>query len=385
MIGFIAAQQAWAGDVTGARKMVEAELANEPESLYARRLIAQVLEQQGEFAEAARAYDAIPDLKEKARGCRPAAMARLKEGDIAGALLIADEARRLSIAYLAQKPPHRGQASSMPIDIGPDSFRDGILWEIVLEQARRGDALGARKTAEEIQTHYGHALVVAKAAAIVARAGDKASARVLIGSAVGEAVLAGNRGYELMEIATAETLAGETEAARKTYLRALGTVGPAINQSLVPDSQARTGDLEGAMQTIKAIADPEARQRGLRYVARTLAKSGDARKAVEIAGEILAAKERCLSLQEISEAQALAGDRVGSLATIRLATEIDGPLEFETLRTLARSLSGLAGVQEALAWVNDRSTPATRSWGLLGIAEGLVPGVNAPDFQAFNP
>jgi tetratricopeptide (TPR) repeat protein len=391
VITFIAAQQAWAGDVPGARRLVDVELVGEPESLYALRLIAQVLEQKGDFAEAARAYEAIPSLKEKARGCRPAALARIKVGDIPGALKAAEDSRRLAKEYLAQPPPHRGQASrirgqasGMPFDIGPDTFRDGILEEITLEQARRGDTLAARKTAEEISQLYFHATTVAKAAAILARAGDRPSAKVLIEEAFELTERAGYRGFELMEIATAETLAGETEAARKTFRRALGTVGPAVNQSLIPDAQARAGDLEGAMQTIEAIADRAARQRALRSIARTLAKAGNSQKAVEVAGGILSANERALSLQEVSEAQAEGGDRAGALTTIRLATAIDVALERETLRSLARTLSGLSDAREALAWVNDRSTPATRSWGLLGVAEGLLPRVVDPNLQPAN-
>jgi tetratricopeptide (TPR) repeat protein len=386
VITFIAAQQAWAGDVPGARRLAEAELGGEPESVYALRLIAQALEQKGDFAGAAREYRAVPSLKEQARGCRPAALAQLKQGDISGALKAAEDSRRLAIDYLAHKPPHRGQASSMPFDIEPDTFRDGILSEIALEQARRGDALGARKTAEEITRHYSRTLTAAKAAAILARAGDVPSAKVLIKWAFGLAEIAGYRGFELMEIATAETLAGETEAARKTFLRALGTVGPSVmNQSIIPDAQARVGDIEGAMQTVEAIGDRGARQRALRYIARTLARVGDARKAVEISGGLLSASERALSLQEVSEAQADAGDRIGAVATIRAATAIDFAPEGETLRTLARTLSGLSDTREALVWVNARSHPATRSWGLLGVAEGLLPRDVYPSMQLANP
>jgi tetratricopeptide (TPR) repeat protein len=386
VVALIAAQRAWAGGVTEARRMAEAELAGEPESEFALRLIAHVLEQKGDFAEAARTYEAIPSLKEKARGCRPAARARLKEGDLPGALRAAEESRRLAIDYLAQRPPHRGRASSMPDEIGPDMFRDQILGEIALEQARKGDALGARKTAEEITRHYSRALIVAEAAAILARAGDRPSAKALIKWAFGLAELAGYRGFELMEIATAETLAGETGAARKTFLRALETVGPAVmNQSIVPAAQARAGDLEGAIQTVGAIADRAARQRALRSIARTLAKAGDAPKAVEIAGGIASAKEKILALQEVGEAQADAGDRVGALATIRLAAKIEGAPERESLRAMARSLSQLGDAREALAWVNDRGTPPIRSWGLLGVAEGLLPRVVDPSLQLENP
>jgi tetratricopeptide (TPR) repeat protein len=386
VVAIIAAQQAWAGDVPGARRMIEAELVGQPESGFALRMVAQVLEQKGEYAEAARTYEAIPSLKEKARGCRPTALARLKEGDIPGALRGAEESRRLAIDYLAQKPPHGGQASSMPLDIAPDLFRNSILGEIVLEQARTGDASGALKSAESITDRYGQAMTIAKAAAIRARAGDKKMAKALIKRASHLAELAGYRGFELMEIATAEALAGETEAARKSFLRALGTVGPAVmNQSNVPAAQAGAGDLEGAMQTLEAIADQGARQRALRYIARTLAKAGDHRRAVEIAGGILSANDRGLALHEVSEVQADAGDRSGALTTVRRAATIDGILAGETLRAIARSLTELGDAREALVWVNDRSTPATRSWGLLGIAEGLLPRVVGPNLQLANP
>ena len=376
--GFIAAEQAWDGDLPAARHMVETELTGQPESVFAIRLIGQVLEQKGEFGEAARMYAANPSLKEKARSCRPAALAKAQGREYPGGF----EGRGIHAASPSptwrKKPPATTQGSGTPPDIGPESFRDGILAETALEQAKRGDASGARKTTEAISYEYLRALTAAKAAAITARRGDRASARALIKWSFDLAELAGYRGYELMEIASAETLAGETEAARKTFLRAIATVGLApMNQSIVVDAQAKAGDLEGALQTIEAINDSGAKERALRYIVKTLAKAGDSRRAAEIAG-LLSASERVLALHDASEAQAEGGDRAGALATLRLAKAIDSPLEGETLRAVARSLCQLSDAPEALVWVNGRSTPATRAWGLLGVAEGLLPRALTP-------
>ena len=330
LILLIPAQQAWAGDLAGARRMVEAELG-EPESGFALLHIAQALEDQGNFAESARLFEAIPSLRLKAQACRATAKARLKDGDIPGALRAAEDSRRLTIEYLAQPPPERGR-DTWYSEIKPDTVRDGILGTIAEEQARRGDVSGARKTTEAITGGYRRVLTAAETASILARAGDKTSAKIFIKWAFEQAELDGHQGFELMEIAAAETLAGETEAARKTFLRALGTVGPAVlNQSNVPAAQARAGDLDGAMQTIGAIIDRGAKDRALRYIARTAAKAGNGRKAVEIAGGILSAKERVLALREVSEAQESAGDRVGALTTIRLAAAIIDPPDADTL------------------------------------------------------
>src|SRR5690242_433721 len=102
--------------------------------------------------------------------------------------------------YLAQKSLHRGQASSKGLDITADGFRDSILGEIVLEQVRRGDTSGARRTAESIAQTYARALTVAKAAGIRARAGDRASADAWIKWAIELAEEAGHKGFELTEI-----------------------------------------------------------------------------------------------------------------------------------------------------------------------------------------
>ncbi len=383
----IAALRAWAGDIPGAKRMIEAELADSPESGFAFRMRAMGLEEKGDYAGASQLYEAIPSPWEKARGRRPAASARLAEGDIAGALRAAQESRHLARIYLGQRPPHRGQAaSSMPPEIEPDWFSDSILAKVVLEQARRGDAPGAKRTAEMITQTYSRALTAANAAAILARAGDRASAKEGIKRAFELAELAGYRGFELMEIATAEARSGEIQAARKTFIRALGTVGPAVmNQSLIPAAQAEAGDLEGALQTLGAIGDPGARQRALRYIARNLAKTGDVRRAAEIASGLPSANERILSLREVSEAQAAAGDRVGAQATVRGAARIDGALDKEDLRSLARALAHLGDAREATAWVDERSTPVTRAWGLLGVAEGLLPRAEGPNLQLENP
>ena len=59
----VAAEQAWDGTSPAARHMVETELTGQPESVFAIRLIGQVLEQKGEFGAAARMYAANPSLK----------------------------------------------------------------------------------------------------------------------------------------------------------------------------------------------------------------------------------------------------------------------------------------------------------------------------------
>jgi tetratricopeptide (TPR) repeat protein len=271
-------------------------------------------------------------------------------------------------------------------EIERDTFRDSILGSIALEQARRGDALGARKTAEAITGNYPRALTMAKAAAILARAGDKGAAKVLIRWTHNLVSVVGHRGFELTEVATAETLAGETEAARETFLRALATVGPsAMNQSIVPAAQAQAGDLEGAMRTLDAIGDLGARQTALRYIARSLAKAGDVQKAVEIAETIQSADDRAVSLSDVSEAQAEAGDRAGALRTTHRAMAIDGLTGGETLRAVARVSAENGDARGALKWVSVRSTPATKPWGLLGVAEGLLPRSVGPSFQAPSP
>ena len=104
-----------------------------------------------------------------------------------------------------------------------------------------------------------------------------------------------------------------------------------MNQSIVPDAQARAGDLEGALLTTKAIADSSAKEAALRYIAEHW-QIRVTPKAIEIAG-ILSANERVLSLHDVSEAQADTGDRVGALATLRVATAIDVALVGEMLRT----------------------------------------------------
>jgi hypothetical protein len=64
--------------------------------------------------------------------------------------------------------------------------------------------------------------------------------RGLVTAAGDQASPNGDRGFELMEIATAETLVGETELLREKFLQALGSLGRAtLNQSLVPKAPRR--------------------------------------------------------------------------------------------------------------------------------------------------
>ncbi len=384
VITLVAATQAWVGDVAGAKHIVEVDFkdASTLEINGVNKMIALAQEQTGDFAGAAATFQAIPNLKEKARGCRPAALACLKAGDLDGALDQAEESRRLAVEYMRGQP-----GTKTPQILTPNWFRDGILGKISRELASKGDFVGARRAAARIASDDSRVGAFAKLAALAARAGEKKMANALLEDALAQAKPENYSGFELVDIASAETVLGQVEKGRKRFLEALSKAGPfESNEALVPRDQALAGDYEGALNTANATSSLSARQLAIQYISGVMAKVGEFRNAVELAESLRSTNDRVIALCAVSSAQAEKGDRHGANSTVLRAMSVGGRLTGETLRTVASLAAELGGPSRALAWVNTRSSSADKARALLGVAEGLLPKVlPGPNPQGENP
>jgi tetratricopeptide (TPR) repeat protein len=227
----------------------------------------------------------------------PIVVAQAKAGDRDGALATADEARRIALGLDSYGATIRGER----------------LRRVAEAQAEIGDPTGALATAEAIKDNpY-------------------------------------EQGLALAAVGRAQAKAGDRDAARATFRRALemvGVIGPRENLlNDMPDSnkdnlvaevafaQARAGLADDAIGTAELRGD---RGQNLARVADALAHEGQVPEALRVAGMIDADGPRAAAMGEIAAAQADSGDLEGVLAW---ATKIEpGPVRAAALNALARRL-----------------------------------------------
>jgi tetratricopeptide (TPR) repeat protein len=377
-IALIADQQARAVDVGAAIRTIDTELGKGPNRNYALLLLGQLQEAEGNFLGASRIYELVATPSAKARALRASAKAWIRAGEFDAASRAAAETSRV----LRSIPPPAVHHSGVQ-GVDPDMTRNGLLQEMAEQIAKSGDWKRAAETAETISSSYLRPIAMAKIAAIRAQAGERDMANVMLKRAAAAAAEGPSQGYQLTEIAAAQTAAGEIDTARKTFLRAVRKVWAhnASSQAYVVDVQSRAGDHEGAIQTIRAISEEAIRDRALQSVARHLAEASDARQALEVGGMIISARIRLSALLEISQAQAKAGDRTGALSTLRKVEATEGAGEPDIVRTISRDRAEFGSVSDALAWANSRESPISKAWALLGVAEGMLPPLSLPELQ----
>ncbi len=373
----IAIQESLKGDGDGAILTIYDEDRAGPELIQSLRMLAYAQETAEDFRGASRTYATIPKAVEQARGHRPLVLDLLKRGDVNGAFRAADEARQQLRDIAANGPaPRRYQRR-----LNPDSFHDGLLSRIAKEQMRAGDTAGSIATAERITLLYQKSLTIARLAQLKAASGDRATAKTLIARAFVLAAESGYKGDELTAIASAEAQAGEIDASRKTFLRAAETVGVVGNRVFVIDAQARSGDIEGALQSIESIPNEGVKDDSFHLVAKNAARAGQFVQAVAIAKKIRKAEILALALLDISESRAKAGDRLGAIEDIRRIESLSHNLSSDVIRSVNRVRASLGDIDGAMKWSTSGAIPETvRARALLGVAEGLLPDVKMLGF-----
>ena len=375
---WLAIQQAEAGDLAGGLATIGEILGNEPDAQRARRWLAQTLENEGKHAEASRIYESTGDLLDQARALNAIAKERLRAGDLAGARRAADQTSPI-IKRIPLPPGHHTGLMTPE----PEMYRRHILMEIAEKQAEAKDWNSADTTIDYILVPHWRVRTIARIAALQVRAGQRERARAMFAKAFAEATEGPGQGYLFLEIAQAQTAAGDRETARKTFLRALRKVRDHVpsNQAYAVSLQAETGDIEGALQTIKAIPEITIKDDALRSIVRALARASQTSRALEIAGNIVAPQAKNSALLEIGEIQVKAGDRAGAIATLRKIGPIAGAQPFDLIPRIARSRAAAGDVSGALDWANAQTSPELKSQALIGVAEGMLPDFPCPVSQ----
>ncbi len=212
---WLAILEARAGDVDCGLKTIDAILEPGPDSQMARRWLAWELESVGNLPVAIRIFESTGDPLDRARAFNAAARDRLRTGDFAGARRAADETSRVIRDI---QLPKRRSASSM---MSENMYRENLFMEIAEKKAATRDWNGADTLIDFILTPHWRVRTIARIAAMRARAGQPDKAKAMFARAFSEAREGRGQGYMFLEIAEAQTAAGDRDAARKTFLRAI--------------------------------------------------------------------------------------------------------------------------------------------------------------------
>ena len=368
----IAVAHAEAGDGEGAETAFDEAMAvaAQVEGWYygkAFRSIARAQARTGDLRGALATASRIEDKYDQAEVLAAIAEARAKDGDAEGA---------------AQAI---GQALEAAAWIDDEEDRAKALADIAVAQAEAGDAEGAAQS-------IGRALeVAAREQWFLNRSGaflSIARSQAWMGDMPGAMATAGRIEHELylsfalQSIVRAQTKSGDAEGAAQSIQQALEITArldaddPDWRSSEFADIaglQAKAGDLSGAMATAARIEDEDDRVSALANIAGTQAKSGDAKSAaqsLEQASEVAAGIEsedaRGRAHSRIANSQAEAGDFGAALATAK-RIESEG-IRAECLAGIAEAQAEAGDFQGALATVQRIADGSYRAQALISIA-----------------
>jgi tetratricopeptide (TPR) repeat protein len=280
----------------------------------------------------------------------------------------------------------------------------------------RGDQSGAREAVARARSIYARLDAAQqkslwKMAASQAEVGDVAGAL----ETASKHLEGGGRGFALLSISIAQSKAGKPAEAAQTFKQGLAlaksqqfvgwyTLGAAVNE------QVEGGEFDRALEIAQFSGRPSL---VLQHVAVGLARSGNVRRALEIANSITGvAGDRAEALNEIAAIQAQAKaplarqtfqwafeaaiadeDEVVSLKKVGLAQVRAGYVDaaadtFREVRQrvirlksedvkladIARAQAGGGDPTGALAWARSQSSRRVRAQGLVGVLEGLTDG-----------
>lgn len=294
------------------------------------------------------------------------------------------------------------------------------LGAIALAQAKQGDFVAARVTADKVSGDL-HASVLSgiakREAPALARAGNVAEARKVAGRStdalLGVAVEQARRGDLAGALATVHKIEEEEEkrtastrakalgalaavqVARKSaegsapVLKAVGAIaakaedGPWVLGFFV-EAWAAGGDPAGALEAASAIADEEARMYALSHIVRAQVKAGDVVGAQRTAAGMKSGDYAVGALLEVAIHQVETGDRKAGSATLARAVSLlpsvqeTGPGAGEKLYaylgaivSLRAKLGDLEGVRTML----DRIKKDTSERGLVYLVGEELPAI----------
>ena len=344
----IAEAQAKGGDRAGAAEtfrlalQAAATIQDAPNKFYAFGEIAQAQAKSGDRAGAAETFrlalqaaTTIQDEVTKSGILYSIAVAQARAGDGKGALQTAGTIPNKGLQALALPiiPQSQAQAGDMKgaletLAAMPTEYKPGILLGIAYAQAKAGDVQGALQTADAIQSGRSKSEARGVIAQMQATAGD------VHGALRTAAAIEDPRPDPITQ-----TLDKKIDAYQGMRTASAFQKDPRIVRSIA-HSQATAGDVQGALQTAKAIQMEPDKSSVLGAIAESQAKAGDVQGALQTAAAIQKEPYKSYALRAIAHAQVTAGDIQGARQT---AAGIQEPIKSDVLRDIAKPSAPVKG------------------------------------------
>jgi tetratricopeptide (TPR) repeat protein len=357
----IAVMQARAGDQPGARVILQEALRGASALKFNRDdaslLIALAQVETGDITGA---FQTVATIQEGAYSVAPPPLKEIGLESIAAELAKAgDISRAIRTANSIKAPSRRPQ----------------ILEAVAIRLARDGAISRALEITASLPSDFSKADSLSAIAAAQAKSGDKAAAEVTFREALKIAKQPGAKFSSLGRIAIAQ-------AEAEMISNAIELASSLPNSSWKPEvirtiaaSQAMTGDVSGALETVARIGDWET-ARGTSNIALAQARAGDYDGAMRTFQQSiqLAASEGVI-LQEIIEAQreaarAETGDLVGALEMAAVVQ--DDPRQTSILEAIAVARSNAGEVPRALQTAASLKSNFLKSRALTAIASAQI-------------
>jgi hypothetical protein len=239
------------------------------------------------------------------------------------------------------------QALAAARDVPEAAFRDWALYEIVLAQIAADDVLGARETANRIETKRQRSAALAALADLQLRTGNLQAAQ-----ATAEGIREpGTKGEVLRQIVAIQSSRGELSAARKTLSDIDDTFYSALAVGDIAIAELRAGRVDRA-HALAARTRRADRAKVYARIAIARADAGDLRGATETMQKVENEFDRAIVQGRIAAAQAMTGNAV--VARELFATAISDVSSAEN--PSERSVMALAQVARLQTVSGDRET-----------------------------
>ncbi len=411
-----AAAKAGAGDVKGALDMAASinDLRTRYEALTS---IAVVQGKKADAAGAVRTIGAIEDLFLRAGALRKLAGVLLETGDKASAALLAEEALRtaaagpnmmwfsenlLGIARMRAEGGDRQGAVKMlqralqiaaTLPDGPTKANAflGIaetFAEIGEDSAAAANLARALRAAAAIQDGLDRDFVLVGVASAQIEKEHQHDALDIIGEAIQAALAVPDaskkRDDAFFSVARTQAKAGDMLGAIQTGMRAQDPLRRAHLFLEIAGGQLKAGGrvasltLQEALQAASSIPDRHEKHLILQEAGCLQTKGGDVQAALQTVAAIQNASDRVFALVGIAVAQAEAGDRSAADGTLeqteRMAMAIPDKEEEKSAPVLAiaQGWVQIGGSNRAYAWAYGQRLSRLKMWALMGVAKGLA-------------
>ena len=256
----------------------------------------------------------------------------------------------------ARKSLKKAQRAILKMPLG--EVRGDALWQLATVQAKTNDIKSARLTAGEISTRGHWASAIRDIAHVQAKSGDYAGA------------LQTSEGFEdfafpspFQFIVQEQVRNGDINEALST---ALGTPKEFRVAALaeVASEKAKVGDIQGILMAITEFSDEE-KGSVLSMVAKGMAQARQYKKAMDTIANIQVPYLQQRALELVAGVQF--EQKEWELAKVTAGKSSDKKIYKEL--SLAWSQSG--ALSEVLEWVDHLTDPFAKTYGLIGISEGL--------------